>query len=108
MLAQFASCEKNSIINHVDDHNLYTNLGCLAQSQSDDSITAEDDATGAPTSKMSMPSNSQSLGQISKILTTGVAPEMKQAKGALPEGFFDNKDADFRARGIKPVKIDVK
>lgn len=34
--------------------------------------------------------------------------ERKQAKGALPEGFFDNKDADLRARGITPVKLDVK
>ncbi|KAK8618978.1 hypothetical protein V6N13_132950 [Hibiscus sabdariffa] len=34
--------------------------------------------------------------------------ETKQVKGALPEGFFDNKEADLRARGIKPVKIDVK
>eukprot|EP00262_Sarcandra_glabra_P006660 TRINITY_DN1906_c0_g1_i1.p1 TRINITY_DN1906_c0_g1~~TRINITY_DN1906_c0_g1_i1.p1 ORF type:complete len:351 (-),score=99.70 TRINITY_DN1906_c0_g1_i1:36-1037(-) len=34
--------------------------------------------------------------------------EVKQAKGALPEGFFDNKDADLRARGIEPVKLDIK
>ncbi|KAK7276211.1 hypothetical protein RIF29_17347 [Crotalaria pallida] len=34
--------------------------------------------------------------------------EMKQVKGALPEGFFDNKEADLRARGIKLVKPDVK
>lgn len=32
----------------------------------------------------------------------------KQAKGAVPEGFFDDKDADLRARGITPVKLDVK
>lgn len=32
----------------------------------------------------------------------------KQIKGALPEGFFDNKDADLRARGIEPVKPDIK
>nr|AAN62339.1 hypothetical protein [Citrus trifoliata] len=32
----------------------------------------------------------------------------KQIKGALPEGFFDNKEADLLARGIKPVKPDVK
>ncbi|XP_039066707.1 zinc finger protein 830-like [Hibiscus syriacus] len=38
----------------------------------------------------------------------GNALETKQVKGALPEGFFDNKEADLRARGIKPVKIDVK
>lgn len=34
--------------------------------------------------------------------------ETKQAKGAVPEGFFDDKDADLRARGITPVKLDVK
>ncbi|CAL0317706.1 unnamed protein product [Lupinus luteus] len=34
--------------------------------------------------------------------------EINQAKGALPEGFFDNKEADLRARGIKLVKPDVK
>lgn len=34
--------------------------------------------------------------------------KMNQAKGALPEGFFDNKDADLGARGIKPVKPDIK
>ncbi|KAL5574354.1 hypothetical protein UlMin_023951 [Ulmus minor] len=34
--------------------------------------------------------------------------EAKQVKGALPEGFFDNKEADLRARGIKLVKPDVK
>ncbi|KAK9232402.1 hypothetical protein WN943_022648 [Citrus x changshan-huyou] len=33
--------------------------------------------------------------------------EATQIKGALPEGFFDNKDADLLARGIKPVKPDV-
>ncbi|RWW71888.1 hypothetical protein BHE74_00020336 [Ensete ventricosum] len=34
--------------------------------------------------------------------------DAKQVKGALPEGFFDNKDADLRARGIEPVKVDIK
>jgi hypothetical protein len=33
---------------------------------------------------------------------------VKSEKGALPEGFFDNKDADLRARGIQPVKVDIK
>ncbi|GLJ33305.1 hypothetical protein SUGI_0670090 [Cryptomeria japonica] len=31
-----------------------------------------------------------------------------QVKGSLPEGFFDNKDADLRARGLEPVKYDIK
>lgn len=34
--------------------------------------------------------------------------EIQQMKGTLPEGFFDNKEADLRARGIKLVKPDVK
>lgn len=34
--------------------------------------------------------------------------ESMQTKGTLPEGFFDNKEADLRARGIKLVKPDVK
>ncbi|XP_059065051.1 protein ABA AND ROS SENSITIVE 1-like isoform X1 [Cryptomeria japonica] len=34
--------------------------------------------------------------------------EANQMKGSLPEGFFDNKDADLRARGLEPVKYDIK
>lgn len=61
------------------------------------------------TEKYKMPTGSSAqpareLTQTSKI--TG--SEAKQAKGALPEGFFDNKEADLLARGIKPVKPDVK
>lgn len=82
--------------------------GSLALSQVGDSIKVEDDAIRAPASNIAMPSSSQSLGQISETFKQGVALEVKQAKGALPEGFFDNKDADLRARGIRPVKIDVK
>ncbi|XP_051135471.1 protein ABA AND ROS SENSITIVE 1 [Andrographis paniculata] len=56
-----------------------------------------------------MPSRSREFQEsdepVSKS-TTG--SEAKQAKGALPEGFFDDKDADLRARGITPVKPDVK
>nr|POF24211.1 hypothetical protein CFP56_12627 [Quercus suber] len=33
---------------------------------------------------------------------------LPNAKGALPEGFFDNKDADLCVLGIKPVKLDIK
>ena len=31
-----------------------------------------------------------------------------KVNGALPQGFFDDKNADLRARGIQPVKVDVK
>lgn len=34
--------------------------------------------------------------------------EAAQVIGSLPEGFFDNKDADLRARGIQPQKVDMK
>ncbi|CAD6255299.1 unnamed protein product [Miscanthus lutarioriparius] len=33
--------------------------------------------------------------------------ETAQAKGSLPKGLFDNKDADLRARGIQPQKVDM-
>lgn len=46
------------------------------------------------------------LTQTSQVEVTN--SETTQVKGALPEGFFDNKEADLRARGIKPVKPDVK
>ncbi|GAB2291418.1 hypothetical protein Dimus_025674 [Dionaea muscipula] len=42
----------------------------------------------------------------SVTLKTDLEPAKNQ--GALPEGFFDNKDADLRARGIEPVKPDGK
>lgn len=49
--------------------------------------------------------SSKDLRQGSKI---AVGIEDKQVRGALPEGFFDDKDSDLRARGITPVKPDVK
>ncbi|OWM64371.1 zinc finger protein 830 [Punica granatum] len=82
--------------------------GGLAHAQAGDSIRAEDDATGVRLDNVSMPSSSQSLGQISKVSKQNVPLEGKRGKGALPEGFFDNKDADLRARGVNPVKIDVR
>ncbi|XP_042485957.1 protein ABA AND ROS SENSITIVE 1 isoform X2 [Macadamia integrifolia] len=48
---------------------------------------------------------SNQLGQLSR--KTSVS-EVKQTMGALPEGFFDDKDADLRARGIEPVKPDIR
>ncbi|XP_075509549.1 protein ABA AND ROS SENSITIVE 1 [Primulina tabacum] len=49
--------------------------------------------------------SSKDLRRGSKI---AVGIEDKQVRGALPEGFFDDKDSDLRARGITPVKPDVK
>lgn len=52
--------------------------------------------------------NVQSAGDFTPTSVEIAGSENKQVKGALPEGFFDNKDADLRARGIKPVKPDIK
>ncbi|GMI78129.1 ABA AND ROS SENSITIVE 1 [Hibiscus trionum] len=60
------------------------------------------DDTKLPTNVMKPPMENKQASEQANALET------KQVKGALPEGFFDNKEADLRARGIKPVKIDVK
>ncbi|KAM4085141.1 hypothetical protein ACJW30_10G004600 [Castanea mollissima] len=52
--------------------------------------------------------NIQSAGERTLTSEEIAGSKINQAKGALPEGFFDNKDADLRARGIKPVKPDIK
>ncbi|KAJ4840876.1 hypothetical protein Tsubulata_010370 [Turnera subulata] len=52
--------------------------------------------------------NPVSAADFTTTKTEIVPSDSKQVKGALPEGFFDDKDADLRARGIKPVKPDVK
>lgn len=46
--------------------------------------------------------------QPARIAEDVVAASESKQIGELPEGFFDNKDADLRARGIEPVKPDVK
>lgn len=51
---------------------------------------------------------SQATTGISQTSAKTADAEAKQVKGILPEGFFDNKEADLRARGIKPVKPDIK
>ncbi|CAN1168886.1 Protein ABA AND ROS SENSITIVE 1 [Linum perenne] len=51
----------------------------------------------------------EEVGRGQKPSQTDVTqPENKSVKGSLPEGFFDNQEADLRARGIKIVKPDVK
>ncbi|XP_004288601.1 PREDICTED: zinc finger protein 830 [Fragaria vesca subsp. vesca] len=47
-------------------------------------------------------------GDFTQAASQSASSQAKQTKGALPEGFFDNKEADLSARGIKIVKPDVK
>ncbi|MFS8016422.1 putative Zinc finger protein [Helianthus anomalus] len=48
-----------------------------------------------------------SSGTVAEAETVGDEAQASQT-GALPAGFFDDKDADLRARGITPVKLDIK
>ncbi|WOK96798.1 zinc finger protein [Canna indica] len=76
-----------------------------------------EDQTFKQSSQQAEDKNAFKLKQVDRALNgsnqTGEAlkemdgSEAKQVKGALPEGFFDNKDADLRARGIEPVKVDI-
>ena len=47
-------------------------------------------------------------GDFTQAASQSASSQAKQTKGALPEGFFDNKEADLSARGIKIVKPDAK
>eukprot|EP01018_Ginkgo_biloba_P022321 Gb_32477 [translate_table: standard] len=63
-------------------------------------------------------SNKEKLGPVDKLDISSSQPshasnqaeksEGNPVKGSLPEGFFDNKDADLRARGLEPIKYDIK
>ncbi|KAK3138391.1 hypothetical protein QOZ80_5AG0368320 [Eleusine coracana subsp. coracana] len=52
-------------------------------------------------------SNGTQLSEPSSLSKEAKIAETGQGKGSLPEGFFDNKDADLRARGIQPQKVDM-
>ncbi|XP_074291887.1 protein ABA AND ROS SENSITIVE 1 isoform X2 [Silene latifolia] len=69
-----------------------------------ENVTAD---TRIKETKVALPPAEGSLGNKATDIPTPDS-ETKQTKGAIPEGFFDNKDADLRARGIEPVKPNVK
>ncbi|KAF7851756.1 hypothetical protein BT93_L2625 [Corymbia citriodora subsp. variegata] len=94
--------------NFFDNDLQKSKAGNSAQPQVDTSAKMQKNMNGLP-SDDGLPTNSgQSSKGVIQTAETMTGPEVKQAKGALPEGFFDSKEADLRARGIKPVKIDVK
>lgn len=72
----------------------------------------EDETGGLPSGNHLQTKNTEDARGITNTPTptpTEISDsQAKQGQGALPEGFFDNKEADLRARGIKPVKPDVK
>lgn len=80
------------------DSDLGRNMGASAQSSVSNS-KEKDHFHG---------NNNSTQSKVNQATVETIDAEIKQGKGALPEGFFDNKEADLRARGIKLVKPDVK
>ncbi|EEF41988.1 Coiled-coil domain-containing protein, putative [Ricinus communis] len=68
----------------------------------------EDEMDGSSGNDMETKNTGRAREFVHTVDITGGSRYMKQVKGALPEGFFDDKEADLRARGIKLVKPDVK
>ncbi|KAL3613530.1 hypothetical protein CASFOL_034457 [Castilleja foliolosa] len=74
-----------------------------------DSVSANTQVSGSGSAKQTRnPEVQASKDSKQQVSGTATDLESKQVKGALPAGFFDDKDSDLRARGIKPVKPDVK
>lgn len=78
-------------------------------------VSAQNQALNFKKEKGHFHDNSAAESNVSEASTeskqtsvNSIDTEIKQVKGSLPEGFFDNKEADLRARGIKLVKPDVK
>ncbi|CAL4894211.1 unnamed protein product [Urochloa decumbens] len=51
--------------------------------------------------------NGMQSSELSSLSKEAKSSGTAQVKASLPEGFFDNKDADLRARGIQPQKVDM-
>ncbi|KAK9272381.1 hypothetical protein L1049_002752 [Liquidambar formosana] len=92
------------------DRDSYKKKGGSAQTQVMDSFSSEDkvDVLSSGNIVQTNIVEIQPDRELTEKSTKIVGSESKKVKGALPEGFFDNKDADLRARGIKPIKLDVK
>ncbi|KAK9232404.1 hypothetical protein WN943_022650 [Citrus x changshan-huyou] len=82
--------------------------GVSAKTQAMKSVVLENEMDELPNGNAVDAKKGQPLKEHPEKSKQNVDSEAKQIKGALPEGFFDNKEADLLARGIKPVKPDVK
>ncbi|XP_052194022.1 protein ABA AND ROS SENSITIVE 1 isoform X2 [Diospyros lotus] len=88
----------------------YKKEGGSVQTQVAEAINSESKAEAFSSGKVvdRKINQSQPTGEHKQTSKVIVSAETTQSKGALPAGFFDDKDADLRARGITPVKPDVK
>lgn len=84
------------------------NSGSSTKTLATASLYSENKKDGLPSSNATQTKKIQSIRELTEKSTQMADSESKQLKGVLPEGFFDNKEADLRARGINPVKPDVK
>ncbi|GAY65162.1 hypothetical protein CUMW_239110 [Citrus unshiu] len=82
--------------------------GVSAETQAMKSVVLENEMDELPNDNAVHAKKGQPFKEHPEKSKQNAGSEAKQIKGALPEGFFDNKDADLLARGIKPVKPDVK
>ncbi|KAL2499035.1 zinc ion binding [Abeliophyllum distichum] len=71
-------------------------------------LWSETDGSSIATSVETRDSEIQASKEIRQVSKVADDSEAKKVKGTLPEGFFDDKDTDLRARDITPVKPDVK
>lgn len=94
--------------NFFDNDLQKSKAGNLTQPQVETSVKMQNNMNGLPSDDVLPTSSGQSSKGVIQTAEAMTGPAVKPAQGALPEGFFDSKEADLRARGIKPVKIDVK
>ena len=85
---------------------LYKKTGLSALPEESSNLVSEIDRL--PNGNSGKAINIRPAGERTSTSEEIAGSKINQAKGALPEGFFDNKDADLRACGIKPVKPDIK
>ncbi|KAH9667205.1 coiled-coil domain-containing protein 16 [Citrus sinensis] len=105
--AEIESSAKLDSVKLVDPDSNKTS-GVSAKTQAMKSVVLENEMDELPNGNAVDAKKGQPLKEHPEKSKQSVDSEAKQIKGALPEGFFDNKEADLLARGIKPVKPDVK
>ncbi|KAL8532498.1 hypothetical protein ACS0TY_008913 [Phlomoides rotata] len=89
------------------DPNLYKKDSDSAKTQVAEALISGSETDKSYTATSTQMGNPEVLGSKDfRQVETGL--ESKQVKGALPVGFFDDKDSDLCARRVTPVKPDVK
>lgn len=87
---------------------LLKKTGASAQAEETGSLNVVTEIDRLPSSNSAKDINMRPAKELTPTPIEIAGSEIKQVKGALPEGFFDNKEADLLARGIKLVKPDIK